>query len=705
MGRSYLRAICFLGSLVFLSRNAGEITHQLGQVAALLCFAVFCLSYVWPLADARGSVLGRRSLWSVLVGAIALGVGLRLLQADTAIAVGALALAIVGFWFLAKGLDFDADDMPPYVLTAVIFAVFLIAGKTIPAVWYLWRAIAESACSLANIICGSSINFRPSSAGLGITGLVVLLSSIMWLYCGNRRWTVLIGRVAVALVVQILYLILAARLLDLALPIIHQASGQPAEQLDWWENLLSRHFPWNLPLALFLMNVPVVCWVVGGVGGTDRTRTDTDRTRTDTDKAWQMAAVAVGAMIVLLALLCSVPFARLEPKDKPVVFYEKGFLNWEAPQWGQYGPMSLGMFGNLPRFAEALGLTSRKIADITSGSLSDASALAVINLDHHLPTSSTEAIWDFVRSGGTLLVLGDHTAWDSSGCVPLNELLAPTAIAFNLDSADCPIGGWLHCYDFPWSHLTARIGDERNEAGIVVGASLSVRPPAYPLVLGLWGYEDRGNFFRPDRAHLGNMQYDADEPLGDVVLAAAQPYGRGRVVVFGDTSGFVNGILVGSHEFVGRVLRWIAMPEKSALSHNVATVLCLAVMVSWLATVCLLVRKGIVGRWTLLVFALVAIAVPSGALRYRAAAATQPLEGPIAYLDQSHLAMASLEGWRDEGLMGFQANLMRAGLLPFYLDRFDADTIGNARLLTIVAPAKRFSAAEIETVRQYLERG
>ena len=40
---------------------------------------------------------------------------------------------------------------------------------------------------------------------------------------------------------------------------------------------------------------------------------------------------------------------------------------------------------------------------------------------------------------------------------------------------------------------------------------------------------------------LGNYHYDEGERLGDVVLVATATHGRGRVVVWGDTSAFQGG--------------------------------------------------------------------------------------------------------------------------------------------------------------------
>ena len=56
----------------------------------------------------------------------------------------------------------------------------------------------------------------------------------------------------------------------------------------------------------------------------------------------------------------------------------------------------------------------------------------------------------------------------------------------------------------------------------------------------------------------------AGERLGDVLLAAEQRWGRGRIVVFGDTSGFTNGILYGSHPYVAALMAALCDEEMRA---------------------------------------------------------------------------------------------------------------------------------------------
>jgi len=682
VGRSYIRAIFFLGALVFLSRNAGEMTHELERAAGLVCFLIFGLSYIQYRAN-------RRRVWAVPLGVIVLAAGLALLQDDAPCAVAALALATVGLWFLLDGLGVAVDDMPEYVAAALGFAGLLLLGKVCTPAWYASRWLASAACTASNALGVGAIDFRPTFVGLPITALLFLFWAARWLYSAKRRWQGFVWPAILTLLVQMLYLLAAAWALNSLLPIVNAAAGRPVEQLLWYQAFLTRSMPWNLPFVLFVMNVPVLFWGVGR-------RVEWGRAVPPTGRRCILPLAALVASLAGVALLFSVK----RPTPQPIVFYEKGFVNWEVPEWGRYGQTAAGMFGNLPRFIRSLGMTSRMAAEITTDSLAGASALIITNLNHPLPTSSTAAIWRFVERGGTLLVLGDHTAYDPSGRVFVNELLAPSAIALNLDAAICPVGGWLHCYDFPCRLLTSRLGDERNEAGIVTGASLNIRWPARPMILGRYGYEDQGNRFRPEMAYLGNMRFDPNEPLGDTVLVAAQRYGRGRVLVFGDTSAFFNGILAGTYRFVGNVFQWIAAPPDSRV-HAIAGWGALVVLIA-LAALALYTPPG---RWTLLLLAVLILGLRAGVQHGSARVFSEVPRGDIADLDQAHKPMASIEGGRDDGLNGLQMNLMRSGLLPFNLRKFSEDTIAGSRLLVIVAPARRFCDDEVETVRRYLEVG
>jgi hypothetical protein len=324
----------------------------------------------------------------------------------------------------------------------------------------------------------------------------------------------------------------------------------------------------------------------------------------------------------------------------------------------------------------------------------------LININQEVPQPQIDAIWDFVRDGGSLLMLGDHTWRQKDGKNWLNEILKPVNIEFNFDSADFFIGGWLHSYQYAAHSITHNLGDEENEPGIVVGASLKTTYPAVPLITGRYGYSDAGNVHNSDGGYLGNFEYDMSEQVGDVVLAAEQSYGKGKVLVFADTSGFVNAILVNDYPFINRVFNWLAsdsMPEP----YPIRLVLCLVFLAGAVALFLRTDRNAA----TLFLGALVIALIVVSAGLVSSWKIERPITGNIAYVDASHFERYSKESWRDDGTMGLHLNLMRNGYLPFQLRDFSKKKIADSDLLVLIAPTKPFSKGEVEMLKTYVQNG
>lgn len=105
--------------------------------------------------------------------------------------------------------------------------------------------------------------------------------------------------------------------------------------------------------------------------------------------------------------------------------------------------------------------------------------------------------------------------------------------------------------------LTRRV---RNETMLQmgVGATLNITPPAFPLVVGRYGFADTGDKNNAGRgAYMGDGLHGDGERVGDIVLVAGQRLGAGRVVTFGDTSPFQNGAMFLSQHLVSDVIAWL----------------------------------------------------------------------------------------------------------------------------------------------------
>ncbi len=217
--------------------------------------------------------------------------------------------------------------------------------------------------------------------------------------------------------------------------------------------------------------------------------------------------------------------------------HNRGGLDWERPAVGRFGAFGGGMFGTWPVYCRAEGYDFGVIDESTveAVDLRGVQTLVLVNSPKIWDQRQRRTIYDFVVRGGSLLVLGDHT-----GVFGLmrgfNSLFSPLGIQFRFDSAyrrGSPGAGARRQCPTP----CARAGTMKTPASRLVHRS------SYPDPLGrCWsaamGFPIEAFAKMPSAAFWETIHYDRGEQLGDTVLAATATYGRGRVVVWGDTPRF-----------------------------------------------------------------------------------------------------------------------------------------------------------------------
>jgi hypothetical protein len=330
--------------------------------------------------------------------------------------------------------------------------------------------------------------------------------------------------------------------------------------------------------------------------------------------------------------------------------------------------------------------------------------LVITNLDLDLDPETRQRIWDFVAAGGRLWVMGDHT-FIKNGRNHLNELLAPVHISLNNDSAQFFPQGWFRSYGFPQGTPFAALRDDaENRPGILVGASLELRVPAQPLVLGRYGYSDWG-LAEPDgdRGHLGDFKYQSSERLGDLVLVAGERYGKGRVLVFGDTSSFFNNNLTRSHELLRACLSWLGDSNAWELPTSRPGRFLAAGLLSCLAVLAWLWRALPVGATALAAGGLLSLLAHGigGNLPVDATVAGERL----ALIDFSHQPNVSKHSSMDNGLHGISINLLRHGALPVVVNERDRGLLKVARQVFLIAPRRPLTGGECRDLERLMERG
>ncbi len=374
------------------------------------------------------------------------------------------------------------------------------------------------------------------------------------------------------------------------------------------------------------------------------------------------------------------------------------FVDWRRPSTN-YGLANGGFFGMLPEYMRLLGhKTEIGDTNLQSLSLSRCDMLVIINPLHDWPPEDCSKVEEFVRSGGALLVLGDHTDFlGSQAC--LNRILEFTGIRFNFDSGYPFRKSWRDCISMGQDAITATIRDE-VQLQISIGATLQVKAPAQPVVRGTYGFGDLGNYANTNGANLGNYTFELGETLGDVVLVAAERHGKGRVLVFGDTSSLQNLALARSfYPFTQRCLGWLLGPSVITLAG--VWLLPLGVIAAFLCWRCVPLGLVVIG----IACAGAGLACRHAHLGHPAYPGRASAGRAMAWLPT---CVAPDDATKDPHLGGSQAVAncaARAGYLPMFVDRIVPAEAAPGDLLFLTNPAKPMTRAETTSVLRFIERG
>ncbi|MBN2452095.1 MAG: hypothetical protein JXR77_17035, partial [Lentisphaeria bacterium] len=613
-----------------------------------------------------------------------------------------------------------------------LLALYRFAITSIPVLWLAADAMGRILGAAAG-----TLSRRPLWIGATFGGLDLLVPA---LYLAVRvpfafpaagetprsiPWRRILAAVAAVLLCQMVYLLLlsaapAFLALDwMAEPVIEKPIAGATPPPPPLVARIRDAVPWNLPLVGALLQAAVALAVLRHVGPGPRRA-----------PAWVLAARArLGPALAALALALAalLPLALHLHRNAPdirgrkIVLFEKGFLNWLRPRHGHYGRLTIGMYGMVPTYLESLGMKPLVSPDLSAKDLEGADAVVLFFPNEPWEEGQRERLWEFVRNGGNLLVMGEHTTWDKDQDGNLleegpgkernrfNEILAPTAMRVAYDSATFTVGGWLQSYEALAHPTTLGVRDEENDFGAVIGASVLLRPPARPLLIGRWGWADPGD---PEskRAMMGNDVYDPGEKLADLVLAAEQPFGKGRIVCFGDTSGVTNGLTVGCYPFTSRLYAYL-VGRRPALPGPQFLLACMGLAL--LAVILLVDGRPATWAGVALVFAsalILATRATHAAWTYLPEGRVDPDGKPrvpnnLAYIDTDHMGAFSAESWRPEGLGGLSMAFMRDDFLTLNLPDITPERLERARLLAIVAPYRPYSREERQAVQDFVRNG
>ncbi len=683
-------AIASLAAVWIAAGSTGLLAHSLQRALTLAALGVvICAQRPFPWRQRTGIV------------AMLATVGLAIYM----IASSLPAINVMGVSLVLASLAFKSHGQAKKILcilsvAAVVFGLYRVACTCIPLVWSMSDLLGRTIGNIGGLVTHQSLYVGATFAGLDFLVLMSVLWVLWWACSPRPRWKRAIYGLVGILGGHIVYLITLSYT-----PQLLAMVAEPVEQEGWfWAGLFHKAVPWNLPvLACGIHLLTAAAMFRWSAWSADSERNLT-KPSVLSSRTQYMLRFGAPILAILVPIMIALYPGKLNLEGKKIVFYEKGFLNWLKPSHGQYGRLSSGMYGMLPVFIESLGASSLISPDLSDKDLQDADALVLLFPDDPWTEGQLDRIWAFVRRGGSLLVMGEHTTRDPNGSNRFNEVLEPTAIRVEFDSGTFTVGGWLQSYEVMAHPATAGVPDDRNQFGVVIGASLETSWPARPLLIGRWGWSDIGDE-GSGRAMMGNGHYDSGEKLGDRILAAEQPLGKGRIIAFGDTSGLTNGINVSSHVFTSRLFGYLA--GNAANAHPIWRQLLgilgcglLIGLLTWRTTKwrVVLVTLGLAGSLAVST----AISQSAGEIlpdgRYKS-------PNNLAYIDTSHLAAYSGESWRPDGIGGFILTLMRNGYLTHSLPELTARRLEGADLLVSIAPSRSFSKAEQTAIRDFVTNG
>ena len=661
----FARATIFLLILNLLTGNISPFTRELNSFIALGLATAFVLMYL--------PVKVTRTKQNVLA------FGIFTLSAFTFIHGGIYKLFATSFFIFALDILLRASgrkepELQILLLTTVFYSIFSLLYQYVPQVWFAFQGASAFLSTATGALARRKISWGATYLGLRITATFLLLYVSIFLLSRHKK--------LLLFALSLISLVMATVVYGISQLYISMASGRISREL-FIKSL-------DLQILLFLLCLPCTYLLLRRVSLYDTWLCAKGR---------RVSYLISTATLLFLSVGCLTFSLPPVSHTGSILFYDKGYLNWNVPVFGQYGGRSGGMFGLIPEYLKAKGYEVSR-SDVTQESLRGVDALVVINLNRPFPEEQKQLIWNFVENGGSLMVLGDHTGTQQIR-EPSNHLLEPVNIGLEFDSAIALAGEWDHGFEFK-PHLITRHIRRDHDTQIRIGASLAISSPARPVIIGRNGFSDPGDIRAVERGYLGDMRYSQGEHLGDLVLVAENHYGKGKVLVFGDTTSFQNGALVQSYRFVDQVFHWLAAPAKRLYPYNIYSSLILL----FPALIFLIIQRrdsaAVIICFAALCVSLLLTTTVIPGLRIEE---DDDINAKIAYIDASHLERYSMDSWDANSFGGLSYNLMRNKYLPLILRDFSREKILASHLLVIIAPARSFSSEEIETLEEFARSG
>ena len=666
-----LSTIAVILAQILILQDIGCYIPELQRSLAFAVFLVFLLySLPLPFKKLLGKSLHTRGSFKLFINLFIILISVLILFyiKQPYIAAGSVPLLLIGVNGIQRLSGIKREEN--YILLTLSLVTFFTFYSiySIPPLWHFFQKSSYLVSSLIGA------RYGPSVSGLYLI-LPFLILGIILLYKGIKKLYAILFLLS-TIVIWIIYVRLNVSLIN----------GFEIDQI-------------NTLYILFIaesINAIIFC-LLSPINNIPKQR-----------KIFKVKTLYcyIFCITILITIFVSsfMPLHYTEKKEI-VIYKTKDMLgDWSKPDYSKFMAAGAGMFGMLPDYMNSLGYSVSMITNSSDLSLIDKHCiLVIINPSKDLSDTEKTIILNFVKDGGSLFVLGDHT--DVGGIMrPLNNITSYFGIRFNFDAtlpsrrSIATTGIWLGCTDLYMHPMCNDL-----DVGLMewrVGASLDTSPWVVPVIIGKYALSDHGNYF--NEAFLGNYRHDPGEPFGDLVLAAATFYGDGKILVFGDTSSIQNPTLPKSHKFLDRILGWLSSDDNwyKYLVRTISTMLLIFVLIIYVYYLSESEEKT-VRDFAIFISALILSSYLSLLFMPQ-----QDIRGEnIIYIDASHGEKFNILGFQRGSIGGFMINLMRNNYLPFIFDRFDKKKISISKAVVIISPSGKITQEENDFLKNYMYQG
>jgi hypothetical protein len=265
------------------------------------------------------------------------------------------------------------------------------------------------------------------------------------------------------------------------------------------------------------------------------------------DLRWQPSPAIVAVFFCAWGLLLFVPTrggrgcCASPDGDQPrIVFWDTAKDALPTPDVeADTTPHGARLFAETRTLLARAGFVVESRHRLAGGCLDGASVLCILMPGRAPDRAESRAIQAFIRAGGRVLVAAEHT--DMEGVKEACDgLLAAYGITINFDTATSLMGNLAA----GTRSSGGALGNLFRKYGTLAynrGASLHLSGyHAAPLLTGDAWHADVGDRSGASRAFLGDEKWSAGDRVGNVVLVASHGGWMPSLVVFGDTSPFIN---------------------------------------------------------------------------------------------------------------------------------------------------------------------